>query len=108
MTQIGSGVSGLGVSRIGGLQKHSFIDYPGKISCVLFLAGCNFSCPYCHNPQLVGSPGVAGEPLTIEDFLAFLAERRGLLEGVVISGGNPRCTAICRTSAAASSTWAMP
>jgi pyruvate formate lyase activating enzyme len=75
--------------RIGGLQKHSFIDYPGKISCVLFLAGCNFSCPYCHNPQLVGSPGVAEEPLTIEDFLAFLAERRGLLEGVVISGGEP-------------------
>jgi pyruvate formate lyase activating enzyme len=75
--------------RIGGLQKHSFIDYPGKISCVLFLAGCNFSCPYCHNPQLVDVSGVAGEPLTIEDFLAFLEERRGLLEGVVISGGEP-------------------
>jgi pyruvate formate lyase activating enzyme len=75
--------------RIGGLQKHSFIDYPGKISCVLFLAGCNFSCPYCHNPQLVAASGGAGEQLTIEDFLAFLADRRGLLEGVVISGGEP-------------------
>ncbi|TFG39885.1 MAG: 4Fe-4S cluster-binding domain-containing protein, partial [Syntrophobacterales bacterium] len=75
--------------RIGGLQKHSFIDYPGKISCALFLAGCNFSCTYCHNPQLVDASGVAGEPLTIEDFLAFLAERRGWLEGVVISGGEP-------------------
>jgi pyruvate formate lyase activating enzyme len=75
--------------HIGGLQKHSFIDFPGKISCVLFLAGCNFSCPYCHNPQLVGSPGLAGDRLTIEDFLAFLEERRGLLEGVVISGGEP-------------------
>ena len=75
--------------RIGGLQKHSFIDYPGKISCVLFLSGCNFRCPYCHNPQLVGAPGVAGDRLTIEDFLAFLEERRGLLEGVVISGGEP-------------------
>jgi pyruvate formate lyase activating enzyme len=75
--------------HIGGLQKHSFIDYPGKISCVLFLAGCNFNCPYCHNPQLVDSPGVVGDRLTIEDLLAFLEERRGLLEGVVISGGEP-------------------
>ena len=96
--------------HIGGLQKHSFIDYPGKISCVLFLAGCNFSCPYCHNPQLVGSSGVAGDRLTIEDFLAFLEERRGLLEGVVISGGRAHAA---RRSAGPSAAciqahWAMP
>ena len=39
--------------KIGGLQKNSLIDYPGKLSCVVFLAGCNFACPYCHNPALV-------------------------------------------------------
>ncbi|MCD4787282.1 MAG: 4Fe-4S cluster-binding domain-containing protein, partial [Desulfobacterales bacterium] len=37
---------------IGGLHKNSLIDYPGKISCVIFLSGCNFDCPYCHNPEL--------------------------------------------------------
>jgi len=42
--------------HIGGLQKQSFIDYPGRVSCVVFLAGCNFDCPYCHNPQLTGDP----------------------------------------------------
>jgi pyruvate formate lyase activating enzyme len=75
--------------NIGGLQKHSFIDYPGKISCVLFLSGCNFACPYCHNPQLTGDPAVQPEQIAHEDVFAFLAERRRFLEGVVISGGEP-------------------
>ena len=51
--------------KIGGLQKQSLIDYPGKICCVLFLAGCNFNCPYCHNPQLVGDSDC--RPETIAD-----------------------------------------
>jgi pyruvate formate lyase activating enzyme len=75
--------------NIAGLQKHSFIDYPGKISCVLFLAGCNFSCPYCHNPQLTGDPGTRTPGIADEDVYAFLAARRDFLEGVVISGGEP-------------------
>jgi pyruvate formate lyase activating enzyme len=74
--------------RIGGLQKHSLIDYPGKVGCVLFLAGCNFCCPYCHNPQLVGASGTRAA-LPMEDALRFLEKRRGLIEGVVVSGGEP-------------------
>jgi pyruvate formate lyase activating enzyme len=75
--------------NIGGLQKHSLIDYPGKISCVLFLAGCNFACPYCHNPQLTGAPRRRPETIPAEDVFDFLAQRRGWLEGVVVSGGEP-------------------
>jgi len=75
--------------KIGGLQKHSLIDYPGKISCVLFLAGCNFSCPYCHNPQLAGDPDHRPEGVAVEEVFGFLTQRRGWLEGVVISGGEP-------------------
>jgi len=72
----------------GGLQKNSFIDYPGKISCVLFTRGCNFDCPYCHNPELV-TGGPACETLPPERVYDFLEQRRGFLEGVVISGGEP-------------------
>ncbi|MCU0560819.1 MAG: anaerobic ribonucleoside-triphosphate reductase activating protein [Desulfobacterales bacterium] len=75
--------------HIGGLQKHSLIDYPGKLGCVLFLTGCNFACPYCHNPQLVGPPGSRAAALSIEEVLLFLETRRGLIEGVVVSGGEP-------------------
>jgi pyruvate formate lyase activating enzyme len=75
--------------KIGGLQQQSFIDYPGRISCVLFLAGCNFDCPYCHNPQLAGSPEARPERIAAAEVFAFLEQRRGWLEGVVISGGEP-------------------
>ncbi len=75
--------------KIGGLQKHSLIDYPGKISCVLFLTGCNFNCPYCHNPQLTGDPDTRPETIAVENVLGFLTHRRGWLEGVVVSGGEP-------------------
>ena len=74
---------------VGGLQQQSFIDYPGRISCVLFLAGCNFDCPYCHNPQLAGGPEARPETIAAEEVFAFLGQRRGWLEGVVISGGEP-------------------
>jgi pyruvate formate lyase activating enzyme len=72
---------------IGGLQKTSLIDFPGKVSCVCFVSGCNFRCPYCHNPDLVHHPGNAF--LDEGAFLAFIRERRGFLDGVVISGGEP-------------------
>ena len=74
---------------LGGIQKTSFIDFPGKISAVLFLSGCNFRCPYCHNPELVrgqpGCPAFINETWIIE----FLAKRKDFLDAVVISGGEP-------------------
>ena len=74
---------------LGGLQKHSLIDYPGKSSCVCFVSGCNFHCPYCHNPDLaLGTPAHAGR-LTEEMLFTFLETRMGLLDGVVVSGGEP-------------------
>lgn len=74
---------------IGGIQKNSFIDYPGKISCVLFLKGCNFHCPYCHNPELVDNINFPSLLFQEREVLEFLRGRKGLLEGVVISGGEP-------------------
>lgn len=73
----------------GGIQKNSFIDYPGKISCVLFVSGCNFECPYCHNPGLVKGQPLSSDILTEDKAIDFLENRKGLLDGVVISGGEP-------------------
>ncbi len=72
----------------GGLQKNSLIDYPGKISCVLFLIGCNFDCPYCHNPQLV-KQGSRSTVIEAKEVFEFLSSRKAFLDGVVISGGEP-------------------
>lgn len=74
--------------RIGGFQKFSLIDYPGKCSAVVFTQGCNFRCPYCHNPELV-HPTLFEEPLDVMAILGFLSRRRGLLDGVVVTGGEP-------------------
>lgn len=74
---------------LGGLQKNSLIDYPGKVSCVCFLQGCNFDCPYCHNPGLVRGWPSNQPPLNEEAFYAFLEGRKGFLDAVVISGGEP-------------------
>ncbi len=74
---------------IGGFQKSSLIDYPGKISCIIFLFGCNFRCPYCHNPGLVRGDQDVPSYLTEKWILNFLKQRSGLLEGVVITGGEP-------------------
>lgn len=73
----------------GGLQKNSLIDFPGKVSCVLFLYGCNFDCPYCHNPDLVSGKRLCSSPLDESGVYQFLERRKGLLDGVVISGGEP-------------------
>ena len=84
----------------GGLQKQSLIDFPEKMSCVLFLSGCNFECPYCHNPELVrGTPGChpVSEEAGVYDFLE---KRKTFLDGVVISGGEPTLnedlTSLCK------------
>ncbi len=74
--------------RIGGFQKFSLIDYPGKISAIIFTQGCNFRCSYCHNPELV-DPDLFSPPLDEELILSFLKERSGRLDGVVITGGEP-------------------
>lgn len=73
---------------IGGLQKYSSIDYPPLISCVIFTAGCNFHCPYCHNPDLA-APGKNAKFLPREEISDFLQRRRKYLDAVVISGGEP-------------------
>ncbi len=76
--------------NIGGIQKNSLIDFPGAIACVVFTRGCNFLCPYCHNPDLVGgSKNGAARYLTTDHVYEFLEKRKGLLDGVVISGGEP-------------------
>ncbi len=73
---------------IRGLFPFSLVDYPGKISCIIFCGGCNFRCPFCHNPCLVFDP--ASQPRVTEPQLFhFLESRRNRLEGVVISGGEP-------------------
>ncbi len=73
----------------GGLQSCSLIDFPGRVSCVLFFSGCNFACPYCHNPELAAGLVPEGFSLDSKGFLRFLEARRGFLDGVVLCGGEP-------------------
>ncbi|MBI5150080.1 MAG: anaerobic ribonucleoside-triphosphate reductase activating protein [Candidatus Omnitrophica bacterium] len=74
--------------RIGGLQKLTLIDYPGKIAAVVFMQGCNFRCRYCHNPELV-VPEKYCPTVPEEEVMAFLRTRQDYLEGVVVTGGEP-------------------
>lgn len=72
---------------IKGLQKTTLIDYPKKVACTIFLFGCNFRCFYCHNPELVVDDGT--EEIKEQDVMNFLKEKKGFLDGVCISGGEP-------------------
>lgn len=72
---------------IQGLQKLTLLDYPGKVACTVFLGGCNLRCPYCHNGELVTAPAPA--LMDGDTLLTFLKRRRGLLDGVCITGGEP-------------------
>jgi pyruvate formate lyase activating enzyme len=77
---------------ISGVQPFTNLDFPGKIACVMFVPGCNFRCGYCHNPEFVVPERIQamkGGFITEEAFFSFLDKRRGLLDGVVISGGEP-------------------
>lgn len=74
--------------KIGGFQKVSLSEFPGRIAAIVFTQGCNFRCPYCHNPELV-DPDRFGEPIPVDEILAFLQKRRGRLDGVSITGGEP-------------------
>ena len=73
--------------KIHGLQKMTLLDFPGKVACTVFLGGCDLRCPFCHNSELLD----ASAPAEMDDaqFLAFLAKRKGLLDGVAITGGEP-------------------
>lgn len=75
--------------QIAGLQKLTLLDFPGKLACTVFLAGCNFRCPFCYNAPLVFSEPDACLNLSQEEFFAFLDSRKGILEGVCITGGEP-------------------
>ena len=73
---------------IKGLQKTTLLDFPGKVACTVFTAGCNFRCPFCHNATLVISPDMS-ELIAEDEFFAFLKKRVGILDGVCITGGEP-------------------
>ncbi len=76
--------------KIGGLQKLTLVDYPGKVAATVFLIGCNFRCPFCQNPELVDQKKIRrGKQISEEDFFNFLKEKRDFIEGVCISGGEP-------------------
>ena len=73
--------------RVGGLTKLSATDYPGKLAAVVFCQGCAWRCGYCHNPEL--QPARSEREIPWRDVVAFLDKRRGLLDAVVFSGGEP-------------------
>lgn len=75
--------------RIAGLVKTSTIDYPGELAAVVFVPGCNYDCFYCHNRGLLAQPPLLDEA----EVMAFLKKRAGMLDGVVVSGGEPTCEA---------------
>ncbi len=74
--------------RIQGLQKLTLLDYPEKVACTVFFAGCNFRCPFCHNATLVTHIPTEAD-MTEETFFSFLKKRQGILDGVCITGGEP-------------------
>ncbi|MBQ8952794.1 MAG: anaerobic ribonucleoside-triphosphate reductase activating protein [Clostridia bacterium] len=73
--------------KIHGLQKMTLLDFPGRVACTVFLGGCDFRCPFCHNFELVD--GSAEPVMDEEEFFSFLEKRRGLLDGVAVTGGEP-------------------
>ncbi len=73
---------------IGGLQRFSLIDFPGRISAIVFTQGCNLRCRYCHNPELV-DPASYCDSLSEREVLRFLQSRTGRVQGLVITGGEP-------------------
>lgn len=72
--------------KIQGLQKLTVLDFPSQVACIVFTAGCSFRCPFCHNATLVNA---TGEEISEEEVLGYLKKRQGILDGVVITGGEP-------------------
>lgn len=78
--------------RLGGWQKTTMIDYPGRVATTVFTIGCNFQCPFCHNRELVQEKWFAKshwQEVNLEEFWQFLDKRKGILDGVCITGGEP-------------------
>lgn len=73
--------------KIHGLQKMTLLDYPGKVACTVFFGGCDMRCPFCHNAELLD--GTAPPVMDEKELLSFLEKRKGLLDGVAITGGEP-------------------
>ena len=73
--------------KLYGLQKMTLLDFPGRVACTVFLGGCDFRCPWCHNYEL--AVGSAEPVMDEEEFFSFLKKREGLLEGVAVTGGEP-------------------
>lgn len=73
---------------IQGFQKVTLLDFPGRVACTVFLAGCNFRCPFCHNASLVTHVD-RNRDIPEEEVISFLKKRRGVLDGVCITGGEP-------------------
>lgn len=74
--------------KINGFQKLTILDFPGKVACIVFTPGCNFRCPFCHNASLVTHIDTESY-LDTDEVLSYLKKRQGLLDGVVITGGEP-------------------
>ena len=75
--------------HIGGMQKLTLLDYPGKVACTVFLSGCNLRCPYCHNPGLVLPDQINAPGMPEADVVSILGQRKGKLDGICITGGEP-------------------
>lgn len=73
---------------LAGIQKLTLLDYPGKVACTVFTAGCDLRCPFCHNASLA-LPKRERDSIELGDLLAFLKKRRGILDGVAVTGGEP-------------------
>ena len=73
--------------KIAGFQKLTLLDFPGKVACILFTQGCNFRCPYCQNSGLIGHENE--ELISEEEIFSYLNKRKGVIDGVVVSGGEP-------------------
>ena len=73
--------------NIQGLNKVTLLDYPGRVACTVFTGGCDLRCPFCHNSQLVLHPTFS--PIDEEEVFALLRRRRGIIDGVAITGGEP-------------------
>jgi len=80
---------------IGGLEKTTLTDFPGKVACIVFLVNCNFKCPYCYNKELTAYKFFKKSKRKLipeEEFFEFLAKNKKMLDGVVITGGEPTCS----------------
>jgi len=86
------------LSGVAGWHKTSLIDFPGTVSTVLFFSGCNLRCPYCHNPHVVNAQ--AADEIDSSAIWSFLEKRRNVIDGIVLSGGEPTLHACCASAAA--------